>query len=660
MRLIKLLLFFLLLLANSQSFAQFYKGIPGVSHYYEKLDQIDERINLDPQEAMDMLNQLQVKAKKNDNNYLLAVLDIYRGTILYYNGLSDSALVYFDQAITTADQMRIQQLRSTATIRKLFILQERNNVEPILTLMKDEYAVAVSNKDTLNMIYALNGQAICLDDLGDMKACANSYMKALDLSKKARNDYEYGFLLNNLGLLKLRMNSPEGAIKDFRRGLKIASKLNNVRLELTLKENIGFYYQMVDSIENAEKVYKETFKIASEKKFAHLVFNSLVNLGSIQYNLGNFAKGDSIMGVALNTAKKEELYHTLSPIYLSIARFELQQNNFQVTLNMLDSALFYSKFGSINDTKEGILYIKYQLYTKLNDFEQALRYYVDYSEFRDSLDRNGSMQMITELQLKYDYERKEKEHEKVMREYDSQSADMKRNFGIGVVITIVFIGFFIVYYFINKSKREAEFSAAIVNKLEEEKGRIARDLHDGIGQSLVILKNKLHNLKTDDHKGLEQLELAFDETIEEVRAISRSLIPPELKRLGLRKAIAKMIKDIEESTGIIATADTDALEGLHIDESANIRIYRIIQELTNNSIKHAEASSIRIVFQHILGRLIITYQDNGKGISNSEVNDSNSVGMKSIVQRLKYLNGSIKIEKQEKGFKATIKIRLND
>src|SRR3989338_3780441 len=190
------------------SHAQFFKGVKGLRPYEKKLEQLDGYLNMSPARGKKIIRELTVLAKKNDNSTLMAVLSIYEGTFLYYIGNNDSALVYFDRAIVEAERINNNQLRSTASIRKLFILHGSKNSAPILTLMKDEFAIARANKDTLNMIYSLNGQALCYDNLDSTKACIAAYMKAIKLAKSSHNNYEYGFLMNNLGLLKLRLNSP--------------------------------------------------------------------------------------------------------------------------------------------------------------------------------------------------------------------------------------------------------------------------------------------------------------------------------------------------------------------------------------------------------------------------------------------------------------------
>ena len=645
------------ILCSGNTFGQLYRGVRGLEPHKKNLAQIESYLSLSPNKSRQLINKLRVDAKKTDNNTLTAVLDIYEGTYLYYTGQSDSAIIFFEKADKVARKLKNEQLSSTATIRKLFVLQGNNDSKPILTLMRDEYEIAKKNKDTINMIYSLNGQALCLDNLDSTKSCINIYLKAIKLSKESGNEYEYGFLLNNLGLLKLRLNSPEDGIKDLRKGITIAQKLNNIRLEVTLRDNVGLYYMRVDSMELALKEYEYTYKLATSRKFYHIAFVSIVNLGSVHRQLGDYKKSDSLLNMALQMGKREKLYYAVSPIFLTMAQLALHADKHAEIPALLDSALAYSAYTSKNDIQEGIFQIKYQLYEKQGDLKNALIYYKKLSNFRDSLDKTGHMQMITELQLKYDVERKEKQRveENIMHEREKEY--LKQNIALGIILFTLIIGGFVIYYFKEKHKREALFSSALVNKLEEERGRIARDLHDGLGQSLIILKNKFNNSDASAET-IEQINQNFTETIEEVRSISRSLIPPELRRLGLQKSINKMLLDIEESTSIMATYELDILSELNLDSGAEIRIYRIIQELTNNTIKHSHATSLKIVFEKIGNRLIITYQDNGKGINDEALASEKSIGFKSIEQRLKFLNGTLKIDRSAKGFKAIIRIKL--
>jgi signal transduction histidine kinase len=229
-----------------------------------------------------------------------------------------------------------------------------------------------------------------------------------------------------------------------------------------------------------------------------------------------------------------------------------------------------------------------------------------------------------------------------------------------VIVLVVVFSAVIIFYFRVKQKGARNFSNTIVNKLEEERSRIARDLHDGIGQSIIVLKNRFNKLKVDDSAALDQINNGFSEILEEIRGISRSLIPPELKRLGLRKAIENRVNEMSSTGSILITTDIGDLDKVMLDDQKSLRIYRIIQELTTNTLKHSDASAAKleaIVFSRLL---TLVYQDNGIGLEKEKwYTSDNSIGLRSILQRIDSLNGTIKIEQPKKGIKVIMKIHLS-
>lgn len=625
-------------------------------------------MQLDPTKADSDYQKLLKIAKEKDEKTLETILDIYKGTILYYTGQNDSSAIYFEYAMKKAEEIGNKSLYSTASIRRLFVIDRSADPRIMIRMMSEEYEESSYNKDTLNMIYSLNGMAMYSERMDSTEQSTDYYLQAMNIAKENNNQFEYGFLLNNLSLLKLRMKSTEDAYADLQEGIKIAKSLENIRLELTLRENLGYYYMEVDSIDLAEEEYKYTLDLANSRNYALLAFNSLVNLGVLYRLKGDISKSDSLLNSALISAQKTKLYYAVPPIYVTMAQIAISSKQFDKVDALLDSALAYAKYSSPAEIQEAYFRLKYDEYNAKGDHEQALYYYKKMTRFRDSLDRTGQAQIMKELQLKYDVQKEEKrrmeekvEYEQALTQKELDNALLKQNIWIVIVVLILIVAGFILYYFRAKQRKEREFSEAIVNKLEEERGRIARDLHDGLGQSIVILKNKFHKMNIDnqDNEQVEQIDTNFTEVIEEVRSISRSLIPPELRRLGLKKSIQKMMKDIEDSSTIIVTSDVDAFDQVQLDPAHEIRIYRIIQELTNNTMKHSGATSMKLELEVKDDQLIFTYQDNGKGFEPGDTNQADSVGLRSIDQRLRFMHGSIKYEKPAKGIKAIIKIKLN-
>ena len=135
---------------------------------------------------------------------------------------------------------------------------------------------------------------------------------------------------------------------------------------------------------------------------------SMVNLGGIYRQQGELDISDSLITQSLAVAKKTGMFHLVSIIYLNGAQLGVQFGNYSDANKCLDSAEVYQKYTPSNDVQMGIYQINYAMFKKRGDFETALNYYQKLKNFQDSINENGRSQVISELHLKYDYEKKEK------------------------------------------------------------------------------------------------------------------------------------------------------------------------------------------------------------------------------------------------------------
>ncbi len=655
---------FLTLLFSNYSIGQFYKDVKGVKKYEAKMDKIDSYLKLDPFSAYQLIDDLEQLSDKEDNNELKVVCDIFRGTYYYYISQNDSSLIFFERAIHFADSIESPQLKSAASIRQLFVIDEGVESSLMFDLMKEEYSIALENRDTINMISSLNGLGAYAADLDSTERSFHYYLRAIELAKESKNEFERGSLLNNLALLKLRLDSPEEALKDLKEGLEIAQKIKNLRLELFFIDNFGYYYSVVDSVELAKKQYDYALKVAKEKNFPLIELLAMINLSSLESRLGNEKKSDSLIVFSLEIAKNKGIKHFISYIYLEQVNHLIDEGKYNNANQLLDSVVAYSKYGPRGDIMLNYYSLKSELFKKKGDYKTAMDYYGRMNDLSDSLDKKTHMQIMTQIQLKYDVEKKEIQRvkeklsfENKLRQKEENEAKIRQWFIVVIFSFLLIISLVLVLYFRSKNKQEAKFSTAIINQLETERERIAKDLHDGIGQNLIIIKNKFNNLKLEESLALDELNENLSSTLEDVRSISRSLIPPELKRLGLHKSIDKMLSEVAKSTGMLVTSDLELLDQMKLEKSHEIRIYRIIQELLTNTIKHSKATSLKVEFLKSNSGYSIVYQDNGVGINEELIQESNSIGLRSIRSRLKMLNGTIKFEKQETGLKAVIRIK---
>ncbi|MCB0456554.1 MAG: triple tyrosine motif-containing protein [Flavobacteriaceae bacterium] len=200
-----------------------------------------------------------------------------------------------------------------------------------------------------------------------------------------------------------------------------------------------------------------------------------------------------------------------------------------------------------------------------------------------------------------------------------------------------------------KQKRAKKYAQSLLKAQEDERKRISKELHDGIGQDLLLIKNSLAMNAT-------KTTSLVDKTIEDIRSLSRNLHPAELEKFGLTKALKSMVEQVAEVTDLFITEEIENIDQA-VSKEKSIYIYRIVQECINNILKHAEANAARIeVF--VKETIHLSIQDNGKGFDVQQRKlKSKSLGLQSLHERISFLEGTLHIEsKKGKGTKISIKI----
>ncbi|WAC14497.1 sensor histidine kinase [Dyadobacter pollutisoli] len=191
------------------------------------------------------------------------------------------------------------------------------------------------------------------------------------------------------------------------------------------------------------------------------------------------------------------------------------------------------------------------------------------------------------------------------------------------------------------------FSHQLIESQENERKRVAAELHDSLGQSLGMVKNKVLMLKRDMEKPLAKekhvtdLEKMVGENIQEVRNISYNLRPLHLDLLGITQSVNSLLEDVMESGTLYIVTDIELFDNL-LSKSNEINVFRIIQECFNNIVKHAQATEARISIRREQNELKITIADNGIGMQQAG-RGKNGFGLLGIRERLNILNGYMEI-----------------
>ncbi|MDZ7899678.1 MAG: sensor histidine kinase [Arcicella sp.] len=205
-----------------------------------------------------------------------------------------------------------------------------------------------------------------------------------------------------------------------------------------------------------------------------------------------------------------------------------------------------------------------------------------------------------------------------------------------------------------KVRHQLNLFQSSIDAMEDERRRVSRDLHDEIGAALSVLRLQVGQMNTDkdfDSENTQNLIVAskqlIDNTIENVRRISNDMLPSGLEEFGLKYAIEMLCDKIENASKLVINLNIGQLQ--RMDKRLELSLYRILQELLNNTLKHANATEANINFNTDNQQLTVYYQDNGQGFDLEKLS-KRGLGLKNIESRVSMIHGQLEyLTNLEKG-----------
>lgn len=200
-----------------------------------------------------------------------------------------------------------------------------------------------------------------------------------------------------------------------------------------------------------------------------------------------------------------------------------------------------------------------------------------------------------------------------------------------------------------ENERQKKFTEQLIESQELERRRIASELHDGLGQQILVIKNRVQLAKLETNNDLainEQLDEIMhsaESSIEDVRSISHNLRPVLLEKFGLTEAIRNLCEELEHTSSIEWSYHVDDIDG-SIPKNKEINLYRVLQEGAKNVITHANATEASIMIQHKKGLIKVIIWDDGKGFYKEMIGESNGLGFIGMKERVATLSGTLDIE----------------
>lgn len=561
-------------------------------------------------------------AKENPQPLIKAYAAISLGGYYSLSGKIDSAILTFDKGYAEAEEARdtVVLIKIAGNLGRTLISAGRAKeaLEYLYTSLRwlERYPDDATNFRIRSNITWANLE------LKRYKEAISFGRKSLPLMENSQWEWIAAYLYNNIAICYGVTGNLDSARYFVDKSLIVTDKSRDNSLKANAYFILGKIYLESGKLELALEQYQLARKLREKIGNPFFIVSDLFAIADLYYQMGDYKQGVKTASEALALAEKHDLLLKFDATYLTLAK------NF-----------------------EG-----------LKDFKNASKYYYLWAITKDSLYQQSQAEAIAEMSTKYETEKKEQQLVLQQSKLDQQQAQLSKTYVVVVGLVIIIALVMIILYLVSnrhkkqqqlaEKKRQLEVREAYINATiqsqENERKRVAQDLHDGMGQLIAALSmfmTKLSSATPPEERMavVEEAETILKDMHKEVRAVAFNLMPQTLIQHGLVAALQEMAYRLNES-GKIKIEITSFQIPQRLTEVKEISLYRILQEWVTNIIKYAKATKVVINLVDNEDEISVTVEDNGEGFNMAELDQGNGNGWKNIQSRLNLLKGSIDLD----------------
>lgn len=572
-------------------------------------------------EALHYAGLLLKEATTADNKKWIARSLSDHSVIYQYGGDAKKALDFAERALTAAKVAGVKKDIAGALLNLGAMKSKNNKLAEALEYQLQALKIYEELKKNYYIAVCCNAIGMSYNNIGNYKKSNEYLIKALTLSRSKGNLYLESITLGALADNFKSLKQGDSSLFYYQSAKSIFKQMQNYSNYATACNNIGEFYFEKGDFKRSELEYKEAIEVSKLMEDTGSVALSEANLAKVFIRSGNYKEAEVLLLNALATAEK----------------LGNEETRLIVCQNLM------------------------RLYTNKNDPGKAEFYFKKYDSMKDSMFSEETAIRFSEAQTKFDVEKKDLEILKNKAELEIRDEErVKKNLIISLIITLL-IGTAISSIFFYRKKQvqqratlDAEIASqreirakAIIEAEEKERRRIAQDLHDGIGQILSAAKLNLSSLESQinltnqsQKDALKNTLNLIDDSVKEVRAVSHNMMPNTLIKLGLASAVREFITKIGSLPHLKIDLEIVGLDQ-RLEENTETSLYRAIQEVVSNIIKHANANKISIQLIRHEKDLSVVIEDNGTGFDTSKVNEFEGIGLKNIISRVEFIRGKV-------------------
>lgn len=574
---------------------------------------------------------------------------------------ADSALIFGQQALQLALEINFQKGIAQAYNDMAIIYIDKANFRSAINYLNEAMKIRLQLNDSIGVAALYNKLGIIAQKQGRLKDALQNQIDALKIYQNLKLDKYIGYTLNNIAIIHQNLGNFEKALEYHQKALEYRILLKDQEGEATSYGNMAnLYARMHDTIQ-AISHYEKAIALSRELKKEELICANLSNMGNIYMARKDYRKALDLFNESLQIKERLGDSKGISSTLSRIGTVYTETKRYKEAAAVLNRSLKLAQSLDVVEEELSALLELAKLKALIHQPDSSFTLMRQYIVLKDSVYDNRLKQQILDVQTQYETDKLEQDLYLVKKDKEVAEIMLRQRkteiwLLIFVIISITGAGIFLFYRHQQRQKAAANAERikeqetrinAVFQAQEEERRRIAKELHDGIGQTIGAIKLNYQGLaqRIDNPELLpefQKVEKMLNNAGAEVRSISHQMIPKELEQFGLVAAVEGMLNLHFESSPLNVQFEHSGFAE-RIGQQIELVLFRVLQELISNIIKHSQAKQVSVQLLKLQSHVVLNVSDDGVGFD-VESKEKNGIGLLNMASRIDAIKGHLRFE----------------
>jgi len=573
----------------------------------------------------------------------------------------DKGIAYGNKAIELGTKSGFKKGIAQAYNDMGILYYDKQDFATAIALYNKAYLIRKEMNDDKGVAALYNKIGIIYQKQAHYDSALQYAQKALQLYEKLKDKIGISYSLNNMGIVNQNMGNIDEALKYQQQSIVIKEEINDQLGLAGSYVNVGNIYLLKNDHPNAKSYYEKAETICRKIGDPEYLANSINNLSTIYEKIGDYKKAlplaeesFAIRTTLGDTKGQVSCLINIGSLLIDTKQYKTAEEKYLLALKLADTLT------SCLPEKVKVYDGLSNLYNLTGEYKKSAEMARLTIQYKDSIFTADLNKQFSELETKFQSVKKDQQIQQQQNEITQKKYELiKKQYWLyassGVFLFSILLGYS--YYKRAQLRQEKKLQAevmqqqdiaakSVITAEENERRRIAADLHDGVGQIMSAAKMNLSAFENELPFKDDQQKIAFekiidlvDESCKEIRSVSHQMMPNALLKSGLASAIREFIDKIDARV-LKINLYTEGLND-RLDSNVETVLYRVIQECVNNVIKHSGANALDISLIKDGDGIAATIEDNGKGFNAKDKEKFEGIGLKNIGSRIGFLKGTV-------------------